>query len=209
MKIFLFLFNAIPLFQLITIFCVVVCPLTNVLKSLLVFLIVYIFPPLIARLCQIVLPIKTNKIDAFSKEYYIWWFQFNLQVLYLRLPFTEELIRFIPSLYSIWLRMWGSKIGAFVYWAPGLKVLDRSYLNIGDFVVFGADVRLNPHVIIREEEKNILLLDTIVIKKNVIVGGYSLITAGAQIEEDESLTAFSILTPFCIWKNGKRVKPKF
>ena len=114
----------------------------------------------------------------------------------------------MPGLYSVWLRLWGAKIGKLIYWAPGLRVLDRSYLDIGDHVFFGADVRLNPHVITKENDKNMLLLDTIVIKKNVSVGGYSLLTTGVCIEVGEALKAYSILTPFCTWKNGKRVKPK-
>ena len=129
-------------------------------------------------------------------------------MLYLRLPFMEEFLRFVPGLYSLWLRLWGSKIGKLVYWPAGLRLLDRGYLDIGDYVFFGADVRLNPHVITKENEKNMLLLDTVVIKKNVSIGGYSLITAGVCIEEGEALNAYSILTPFCTWKNGKRIKPK-
>jgi hypothetical protein len=208
MKILILLFNAIPFFQLVTIFLVALCSLASQYKLGLIFLIIYILPPILARICKSIFPIKNKSTLVNSREFYFWWFQFNLQMLYLRLPFLEEILRVVPGLYSLWLRLWGSKIGSLVYWPAGIRILDRSYLVIGDYVVFGADVRLNPHVITKENEKNMLLLDTIIIKKNVSVGGYSLLTAGVCIEEGEALNAYTNLPPFCTWKNGKRIKPK-
>lgn len=204
----LLLLNAIPFIQFLVLIFIFVCPLSIIYKIEFILTWIYLLPPLLAQISRKIMPITKNKIDLYSREYFSWWFQFNLQVIYIRLPFIEELIRIVPGLYSIWLRLWGSKIGKLIYWAPGLRVLDRSYLNIGDNVMFGADVRLNPHVILKEGDANILLLEEIVIKKNVFIGGYSLLTSGIVIEEGESLKSFSLLTPFCSWKNGKRVKPE-
>ncbi len=68
----------------------------------------------------------------------------------------EEILRLIPGLYSFWLRAWGSRVGKLTYWAPQTVILDRGFLEIGDHVIFGAGVRINPHVM----ENNVLQLST-------------------------------------------------
>jgi hypothetical protein len=42
----------------------------------------------------------------------------------------------------------------------------------------------------------------------VVVGGYSLLTAGTVIAPDECTRAFLISPPFSKWKNGTRVAKK-
>lgn len=140
-----------------------------------------------------------------SPAFFSWWAQANLQMLFCRLPFLEEVLRLIPGCYSLWLRLWGARIGRLTYWAPGLKILDRSFLRIGDDVLFGAAVRLNPHVLQRNDRGEMeLLLATIVIEDRAIVGGYSLLTAGTEIAAGECTRAFTISPPFNRWENGAR-----
>lgn len=208
MKLLLLLFNVIPFLQILGIVLMLFSKFETSYKILIALSLIYLLPPLLSCLCKLIVPIRIDKITFYSKEYYAWWFQYNLQVLYLRLPFLEEVIRIVPGAYSMWLRLWGSKIGKLVYWAPGLRILDRSFLDIGDLVVFGADVKLNPHVIQKIEDQNMLLLGPIKIGKNVLVGGYSLLTAGVNIGDNESMRAFSILTPFSRWSDGRRIKPE-
>jgi hypothetical protein len=50
-----------------------------------------------------------------------------------------------------------------------------------------------------------LILATIDIGDRVVVGGYSLLTAGTVIEPDECTRAFLISPPFSKWKNGTRI----
>ena len=108
----------------------------------------------------------------------------------------------IPGLYSAWLRLWGAKIGRFTYWAPGTIILDRSFIHIGNFVVFGAGVRLNPHVI----DGNDLILAPVIIEDNVTVGGYSLLTSGTVLRKNQAAKAFLISPPFSVWQDNKRVE---
>ena len=128
-------------------------------------------------------------------------------MMFNRFPFLEEALRVFPGLYSNWLRLWGSHIGRLTFWAPGVTVLDRGYLDIGDDVVFGAGVRLNGHVLMRTSAGTLeLALGTIKIGAGASIGGYSLLTAGTEIAAGESTRAHLLSPPFTIWREGKRLK---
>ncbi|MBN2685002.1 MAG: hypothetical protein JXR40_06960 [Pontiellaceae bacterium] len=166
----------------------------------------YLIPPLLARFLLKRWPMKNENIPMPSRDYFVWWAMLNLQVIFCRIPFLEEFMRLIPGAYSAWLRLWGSRIGSFTYWAPGLRILDRSFLDIGSGVVFGAGVRLNPHVIAPNNEGEMeLFLAPIRIGDRAFIGGYALLTAGTQIADDETTRACLISPPFSQWKDGKRI----
>ena len=167
----------------------------------------YLAPPVVARLALLNARESVGRIPVGSKAFFIWWFVFQLQIIFSRLPSLEETLRLIPGLYSQWLRLWGSRIGRFTYWSPGTLITDRSFLSIGDDVVLGAGVRLNPHVLAKSENNELeLLLANVRIGDRVLVGGYSLLTAGTEIADDETTRAFLISPPFSKWKDGKRVR---
>ena len=169
--------------------------------------VIYVLPPLICRAVMVLLPIEQRLISIGSRDFFIWWFTLNLQVLYCRFPFLEEILRLIPSCYSFWLRLWGAKIGKLTYWAAGVVILDRPWLEIGDQVIFGAGVRLNAHVFMPDNSgKMVLALAPISIGQRVTVGGYSLLVAGTNIGPDQCTRAFLILPPFSRLENGRRVK---
>jgi hypothetical protein len=168
------------------------------------FVFLYLLPLIPARLLRESLRKSPKKIPVGSADFLRWWACFQFQVLFLRFPATEEIIRLIPGCYSLWLRLWGSRIGKLTYWAPRTSILDRGFLDIGDNVVFGAGVKLNPHVI----ENGILLLATVTIGDRAAIGGYSLLTAGTVISPDETARAFLISPPFSKWKDHKRIREK-
>lgn len=170
--------------------------------------ILYVLPPLASRGVMALLPIRQTVIPVGSKEFFVWWFTLNLQMLFCRFPFLEELLRVIPTCYSFWLRLWGAKIGKLTYWAAGTTILDRPWLEIGDHVVFGAGVRLNAHVFTPDKQgKMILVLSPIKIGDRVTIGGYSLLVAGTEIASDQCTRAFLICLPFSRVVDGRRVKP--
>lgn len=170
-------------------------------------LFLYLLPPLLARLILFAAPCRLGIIDIHSNDFIKWWALFNLQVIFCRLPFLEELLRLIPGIYGPWLRLWGAKIGRLTYWAPGLKILDRSFVKIGDDVVFGADVRLNPHVMYKDQNGMLVLaLDYVTLGDRTMIGGYSLFTAGTVIYPDQSTRALLCLPPFSRLRNGRREK---
>lgn len=166
------------------------------------FTFLYILPLIPARLLRESLRKSSSEIPLGSADFLKWWACFQCQVLFLRFPATEEIIRLIPGCYSLWLRLWGSRIGSLTYWAPRTTILDRGFLNIGDNVVFGAGVKLNPHVI----EKGNLLLAPVMIGDRASIGGYSLLTAGTVISPNDTVRAFLISPPFSKWKDNKRIR---
>jgi hypothetical protein len=171
--------------------------------------VLYLAPVFLARIALLVSPITEGRIHVGSRAFFTWWMLANLQMLFCRLPMLEEIIRIVPGLYSLWLRLWGARIGRLTYWGAGLRILDRSFLRIGDDVVFGAAVRLNPHVLGRNEQGEMeLTLASIVVGDRTMVGGYSLLTAGTEIAADESTRACLISSPFSRWKNGSRTNKK-
>jgi hypothetical protein len=169
--------------------------------------VLFILPPLLRRLVHALAPLPAGKISIESGGFLSWWATAQFQIIFNRLPMIEELLRMIPGVYSSWLRLWGSRIGRLTYWAPGMVVLDREYLDLGDDVVFGAGVRLNGHVILRNRQGNLeLAVAPIKIGSGAAIGGYSLLTAGTEIAPGESTRAHLLSPPFTVWREGKRYK---
>jgi len=167
--------------------------------------VLYLLPIIPARLLRETLRSIPAEISTTSPAFLRWWACFQCQVVFLRFPVLEEAIRLIPGLYSLWLRAWGSRIGKLTYWAPQTMILDRGFLEIGDQVVFGAGIRLNPHVMERNPEP-VLFLAPIKVGSGAMIGGYSLLTAGTEISANEATCAFLISPPFSLWKDGKRIR---
>ena len=171
------------------------------------FLLLYLTPPLIARVILAFSSFQNHTIQIGSSAFFQWWALFQLQTLFCRLPALEEILRLFPGFYSLWLRAWGARIGRLTYWAPGTFISDRSFLALGDDVVLGAGVRLVPHLIHRSAEGTLqLTLAPIEIHDRAIVGGYSILSAGTVIREDQTTRAALLSPPFTIWENGKRVQ---
>lgn len=166
----------------------------------------YGLPPLITRLILLLWPISPGSHPLGTRTFLVWWATAQFQMIFCRLPALEEMLRLVPGLYSMWLRLWGSKIGRLVFWSPGLLVLDRPFLNIGDDVVFGAGVRLNAHVIEDVDDKKLLRLGPITVGDRAQIGGYSLLTSGVTVAPDQSPRSFTVLPPFSTWSEGRRQK---
>ncbi|OGV67556.1 MAG: hypothetical protein A3K19_13415 [Lentisphaerae bacterium RIFOXYB12_FULL_65_16] len=202
-------FNLLPLAHVVVVAAIALVPWAGWPWRALVCLAgLYVAPPLVARVVRFWLPIRHGWIPIGSRDYFVWWFQLNLQVLFCRFPALEECLRLVPKLYSAWLRLWGSRIGRYVYWAPGVCIYDRSFLDVGDAVVFGANVRLTPHVVARNAQGDMqLALAPIQIGDRVMVGAHSVLTAGTRIAAGECTRACLLTSPFSEWAEGRRRKP--
>ena len=110
-------------------------------------------------------------------------------------------LRTVPALYSLWLRLWGSKVGKLVYWTAGTKVLDRSFLRIGDHVGFGIDTLLGTHLHVGDE----FIIAPITLEDNVVVGAHSLIGPGVTVKAGEATKTMFLAPPFSVWKDGRRI----
>lgn len=176
-------------------------------KALVVVVLLYGLPPLMARTLLAWRPIVAGTHPVGSSSFVSWWATAQCQMLFCRLPALEEVLRLVPGLYSAWLRLWGARIGRLTFWSPGLRILDRSFLVIGDDVVFGAGVRLNPHVISGEAGRLELHLAPIDIGSGARIGGYALLTAGTVVGAGEQVHAFALCPPFTRWREGRRLRP--
>jgi hypothetical protein len=202
--------NSIPLLHLATV-AIAVCflPVNWLARALLGGIALYLAPPFIAYLVRTRSPIRHGRIPVGSKAFFSWWALFQLQIIFCRLPVFEELLRLVPGAYSAWLRLWGARIGRLTFWSPGVAITDRSYLSIGNDVVLGAGVRINPHVLVNSPPNGLdLLLETVSIGDGARVGGYSLLAAGSEVGSGEVTDALLILPPGSAFKDGKRIRAK-
>ena len=202
-RLLMLLINLLPLLHLLVLAIILMADLALMPRTMLFILVLYVCPPLLARLAGK----PQGRFSTASPTFLIWFATAQAQMLFNRVPILEEALRLIPGLYSAWLRLWGSRVGRLTFWAPGVRLLDRAYQTIGDDVVFGAGVRLNAHVIARSREGQAeLMIAPIVVGSGAIIGGYSLLTAGVDIGPGEATRAFLILPPFSIWRNGSRYR---
>ena len=170
---------------------------------------VLLVPAMVVRLTLMLRPLPAGDVGIASDAFLVWWFTSQWQVIYNRLPWVEEVIRLVPGLYSAWLRLWGARVGRLVYWTPGLRVLDRPLVEVGDHVVFGASVRIHPHVIRPDESgRQILQLGTVRIGNDALVGGLSLLLAGCWIAPGEATPGKREYRPFTGWQDGRRVEKR-
>lgn len=178
-----------------------------VARVCLALLVLYLLPAITARILLRLRPLPAGPVPVGSPAFFTWWVAANLQALFCRLPFLEELLRVVPGLYSAWLRLWGAKIGRLTYWAPGLLLYDRSMLDIGHDVIFGGGVRITGHLIARDPDGSLqLLLGIVRVGDGAIVGAGSALAAGTEIAPGESTRALLLSPPFSRWKDGKRIR---
>jgi hypothetical protein len=207
-RVVVLLLNTIPLVHITGVIAAAVfTPFAWWLRLIAAGSVLYLMPPIAVRAIFALGQMREGNLALGSKDFFLWWSSFQWQMLFCRLPALEEIMRLVPGLYSSWLRLWGSKIGRYTFWAPGTLILDRSLLKIGDDVVLGVGVRLNAHVgDVDEAGQRRLLLATVEIGDRCHVGGYSLLTAGTKIEHDQTTKAFLLSPPFSTWRDGKRVR---
>jgi hypothetical protein len=209
-RLLMLIVNFIPLAQVAATFLILFfLPTSTSIRTACALSALYLAPPLLARAMRVVAPISEGRIALGTKSFFAWWFMFQLQVVFCRFPALEEVLRLIPGVYSQWLRLWGSRVGRLTYWSPGTLITDRSFLCIGNDVVFGAGVRLNSHVLEKSDQGAAeLILATVTVGNHAMVGGYSLLTAGTRILDGDSTRAFLVSPPFSVWKDGKRIRSR-
>jgi hypothetical protein len=167
--------------------------------------ILFLLPPLVVRAATSWSPLASGRLEPGSRGFLYWWFTAQWQVIFTRLPVLEELIRMIPGLYSLWLRLWGAQVGALVYWSPGVVILDRPLVRIGRRVVFGVGARLNPHVLGPDGPRRLALyLSPITIGDDALVGGYSVLLPGCEVAKGEVTPPFRTIHAFSRFMNGRR-----
>jgi hypothetical protein len=145
-------------------------------SAILLLFVIYFVPPLVQRIMLRWAPIKQGIGCIDGRAFCPWLATHHVQAFYDALPYLESLLRVIPGFYSMWLRMWGSRVGYGVEWPVRMDVLDRGLMDIGNRVVFSREVELAAHVRQKMEGGGSRAL-----VRQVRVGGYAFLGAGARI----------------------------
>jgi len=103
----------------------------------------------------------------------------------------------VPGLYSLWLRLWGSRVGRLVYWTAGVQITDRTHLEIGQRVLVGQWVRMSAHAVYKSSDGDShLVLQTLQIGDGAIIGGQSLLGPKADIAPHTTVKVNSVVCPY-------------
>lgn len=167
----------------------------------------YLVPPLSGRLLLVVCPRPhvTNAVP--STESYLWWALTQLQVPFMRFPVLEEVLRMVPGCYSGWLRLWGAKVGKYVYWSAKVLVADRPFVDIGERVVFGYGAKVTAHLLTQKRNQSKLVFGVPVIGDRAIIGSLAIVGPGARVGADETLRATEALAPFQVLRKDQIFQP--
>ena len=164
------------------------------LASILVLMaVLYLLPVATFRLHNVLWPLVEGSSPIDAPGYSPWWGGHQCQVMYSAFPVLEAALRIVPGLYSMWLRLWGSRVGHNVYWTPQVDISDRSLLDIGDGVVFGHRVGCYSHLVKRRGTGLVLYVRRIRIGDGVLLGAGSRLAPGTRIEAGAELPLLSYI----------------
>jgi hypothetical protein len=168
----------------------------------------YLLPPLLARLAMAVLGRPHGEFTPEARAYRTWWLLTQLQVIYGRVALLEEALRIVPGAYSLWLRLWGSKVSVLVLWSPGVMVTDRYLLQVAKGVVVGTRSTLGGHIATVDGEGAYrLTVAPIVLDEGSVVGALAGVGPGCHVFPWETVPAGRLLPPFTAWRDGRKAGP--
>lgn len=156
---------------------------------------VYGFPLLIHKIHDHFYPIKEGISYLQGEEYSPWWGSHQIQSIYITFKPLESALRLIPGAFSLWLRLWGAKIGKNVYWTPELEIADRSLIEIGDNVIFGHKCGIFSHVVKPKNQDLMLYVKKVKIGNNIFIAAACYIAPGVEIKDDIFVPINSYLYP--------------
>ncbi len=169
---------------------------------------IYVLPPLAGRVAMALFGAAQGEgLGQDARAFKVWWFLTQLQVLFNRFGFLEELLRMVPGLYALWLNAWGARVSPLVYWGPGAVVVDRQAARVGPGAVIGTRAVLAGHLAVKDSSGAFrVTLAPVEIGAGALIGAYAGIGPGCTVAADEEVPAAAFLRPFTQWTGGKRVK---
>jgi NDP-sugar pyrophosphorylase family protein len=172
-----------------------ICFYPGILSIMALLISLYVFPLLVYKIHEYFYPLKEEISYLAGKNYSPWWGSHQIQVIYIAFPALETLLRLIPGAFSLWLRLWGSKVGKNVYWTPQLEISDRAFIEIGDNVVFGNGVGIYSHIIKPKKQDLLLYVKKVKIGNNVFLGAWNHIAPGVTIADGTYVPVFTHVYP--------------
>jgi acetyltransferase-like isoleucine patch superfamily enzyme len=156
---------------------------------------VYALPLGVFRVLNRWRPLREGRSRLDAPVYSPWWASHQCQLLFIALPQLESVLQLLPGCFSLWLRLWGSRVGRAVHWTPRVEIADRSLLEIGDRVIVGHKVEMYAHVIRPTRAGLVLHVRRIVIGRAVFVGAGSRIGPGVHIDDGVHVPLLSDVYP--------------
>lgn len=182
---------------------------TSVWTGLLLVFVIYLFPPMLLRIVFRWAPLKHGVACIDGRAFCPWLASHHIQAFYDALPYLEALLRVIPGFYSLWLRMWGSRVGYGVEWPVRMDVLDRNLMDIGNRVVFSREVELAAHVRQKLEGGG-----SRVLVRPVRIGSYAFLGArvrvgpGAVVPSNANVPASTVVDVNEVFGAPRRLHPE-
>ncbi len=158
------------------------------------FLSPYLIPLLTYRLMALFAPIKEGASYIGEEKFSPWVTAFRIQQIYVMFPFLENFLHLLPGLFALWLRLWGSKIGKRVVFAPNISLVDRTHLEIDDYVMFGNSCFLSCHLVEVRKGRFFCYVKKIKIGKGAFIGAFCNLGPGTKIESGTNIPIGSYFT---------------
>ncbi|MBL8551694.1 MAG: hypothetical protein JNJ73_17030 [Hyphomonadaceae bacterium] len=163
----------------------------SIWTALLLVATLYLPPPIAFRIHDRFHPLKEGLTRLDAPDYSPWWAAHQFQLFYEAAPPLEYALRLVPGLYSMWLRLWGARVGYGVYWTPRVEIVDRPLMLIGNRVIFGHKVECYAHVTRRRAGQMHLLVKKVRIGNDCFIGAGSRLGPGATLSDGTILPALS------------------
>ncbi|OQW61133.1 MAG: hypothetical protein A4S17_01895 [Proteobacteria bacterium HN_bin10] len=166
----------------------------SVWSAALLLFVLYGLAPIVQRVMFRWAPLKQGIGCIDGRTFCPWLASHHIQAFYDALPYLESLLRVFPGFYSMWLRMWGSRVGYGVEWPVRIDVLDRGLMDIGNRVVFSREVELAAHARKKMEGgRSRVLVRTVRIGSHAFIGSGARLGPGASVPSNASVPDMAVV----------------
>ena len=170
-----------------------------------VFLIwLYLAPPFCGRLLIALFGRPEGRLTQDMRTYRVWWALTQLQIVFNRLPWLEELLRLFPGVYAAWIWLWGGRLSSFAYVGPGVLITDRHAVNVERGAVLGLRSILAGHLASRDGAGRFVVIAAApTVESEAILGGLSALGPGAILRAGCMLPTGRHVGPMAEWPRRK------
>ena len=160
----------------------------------------YIVPALAGGAVSRLWRTPTGNFGTTDAGYRHWWLMLQLQMPFNRLPILEDALRLVPCLYPAWIALWGGKLSALALVGPGVLIVDRHLIRVGQGAVLGVRAGLSGHLATRDENGRWrIIVAPCEVGADAIVGAEAGMGPGAGLEPGAVLPAGRRLGPYRHW----------
>lgn len=160
----------------------------------------YLLPPLACRVMFAMFGRPEGELTQDLSSYRVWWTATQLQLIFNRIGWLEELLRLVPGLYALWIYLWGGRLSPQTFVGPGVTITDRYMIDVGPGCVLGAGCALAGHMVMYNSAGRwVVTVAAPVVERQAIVGGNAGLGPGARLRAGEMLPSGRRVAPFATW----------